>query len=327
MADTHERCRARRLRASIEGLEDRCLLSPFGRGELAHPSRIWATSPTRVGHTESPAPSVRTIEVVQHPHAALMHLAMRSRRAASPQVGFSQATFDVKEDAGAAVIAVTRTGNVKSRVTVTVATTASGTAVPGVNYTPSVQTLTFRKGVRTQTFSVPVLDDHLFDSDFTVGLALSAPKGKVALGGASVATLVIENVDPWPAAEFQFSATSYEVDDNAGTAGIQVTRSVDSQVPVTVTVATTSGGTAVPGVNFTPTVQTLTFGAGVDTQTFDVPVLDDHALHPDLTVGLALSAGGECGPGQPVRRHARHPQPQPGARGRVPVLGDKLRGG
>jgi hypothetical protein len=290
MAGACEQRRARRLWGSIEWLEDRYLLSAFGRREVAVPPRIWAISPTRSGHPEGPAPSVWTIEAVQQPYGTLVHPAARSRRAAGPQVGFSQATFAVQEDAGAAVIAVTRTGNVKSRVTVRVATNASGTAVPGVNFTPIVQTLTFRKGIHTQTFSVAVLDDHVFDSDLTVGVALSAPKGKVALGGQSTTKLVIENVDPLPAAEIEFSATSYEVNENAGMAAIQVTRTVGSQVPVSVTVATTGSGTAVPNVNFTPTQHTLTFGVGVDTQTFDVPVLDDHVLDPDLTVGLALSA-------------------------------------
>ncbi len=291
MADASERRRALRLRASIEGLEYRCLLSAFGRGELAHPSGIRANSPTRGGHTEGPAPSDRTIEAVQHPHGSLMRPAAQSRRASGPQVEFSQANFEVNDNAGAAMIAVTRTGNVKSKVTVRVATTASGTAVAGVNFTPIMQTLTFKKGVRSQTFSVPVLDDHAVNPDLIVGMALSAPKGKVALGGESTATLVIHDADPPPAAEIQFSATSYEVNDNAGTARIQVTRTVNSQVPVSVTVSTT-GGTAGAGVNFTPTEQTLTFAAGVDTQTFDVPVLDDHAVDPDLTVGLALSAPG-----------------------------------
>ncbi len=99
----------------------------------------------------------------------------------------------------------------------------------------------------------------------------------------------------------QFSAASYAVNEDAGTVGIQITRTVDSQVPVSVTVATISGGSAAQNVNYTPTTQILTFAAGVNSETFNVPILDDHDDDPDLTVDLALSApGGNAVLGSPL---------------------------
>ncbi len=323
MADAHKRRRERRLRASIEGLEDRRLLSAFGRLEGAQPSRFWASSLAPAEHADRPAPAFRTIEAIPHSQVTFIRATPQARRSKAIPGGFAQATFDVNENAGAALIEVMRSGNVKSKVALTVATNTLGTAVPGVNFTPIEQTLIFTEGVRTQTFSVPVIDDQVAGPDLTVGLALSASSRKMTLSGLSTAILTIHNVDPPPpppppAAAIQFSTTGYTVNEDAGTVGIQITRTVDSQVPASVTVATTSGGSAAQNVNYMATTQTLTFAAGVNSQTFNVPILDDHDDDPDLTVDLALSApGGNAILGSPstaiLTIHNVDPPPPPPA--------------
>jgi hypothetical protein len=301
MTDGCTRRRGRRLKFSLEGLEERLLLATLSRIDRVHPVEVRVSSAAQAMPTEDTRPPVQLVQPPRSSDVTPELRAAKSRRAHGPQVEFSQSVFDVEENAGMAVIQVARTGSVKSKATVSVATTGAGSAVAGVDFTPIQEKLVFAKGVRRQTFDVPVLDDPAANSDLTVGLALSAPRGKVALGEPSTATLVIEDNDqPPPAADIQFAATTFQQDDNAGTAEIQVGRTGDSQATVTVTVATTGAGSAVAGVNFTPTVQTLTFGPGVDTQTFNVPVLDDHVIGPDVTVGLALSApGGDAVLGSP----------------------------
>src|SRR5262249_5169857 len=59
----------------------------------------------------------------------------------------------------------------------------------------------------------------------------------------------------------------------------------------TVTViATTSGGSATSGSDFTPNLQTLTFAPGVTTQSFTVVTLDDGLDEADETFTVTLSA-------------------------------------
>ncbi len=66
----------------------------------------------------------------------------------------------------------------------------------------------------------------------------------------------------------QWSASSLVVDENAGTATLLVTRTGNSDVPLTVHVAT-AGGDAQPGINYTPIDTVLTFASGVMSQHTD----------------------------------------------------------
>lgn len=88
-----------------------------------------------------------------------------------------------------------------------------------------------------------------------------------------------------------FSAAVYQADEDAGQAEILVTRSGGSAGAVSVAYATTGGGTAVIGRDYTPVSGVLTWADG-DTapKTILVPVLDDDLLLTGTTVGLALSA-------------------------------------
>ena len=83
---------------------------------------------------------------------------------------------------------------------------------------------------------------------------------------------------------------------NSGTsnATFTVTLSKPSTTPVTVGYAT-SNGTATAGADYTATTGTLTFAAGVTSQTITVKVTGDTAVEPERNLHRR--------PGQPHRRH------------------------
>jgi hypothetical protein len=94
----------------------------------------------------------------------------------------------------------------------------------------------------------------------------------------------------------QFSSSSYSVNESASTARITVTRSSGSAGEVTVSFMTidSGGGTAVAEQDYFPTNGTLTFGPGVTSQSFHVPLIDD-ATHEDsdtLLIELLTPTGG-----------------------------------
>ncbi len=96
----------------------------------------------------------------------------------------------------------------------------------------------------------------------------------------------------------QFTATDFSVNEDAGSATIRVSRAGGDSGTVSVSYAT-GGGTATPGVDFTPVSGTLTW-AGGDTseKTFEVPILDDTEVEGDKTVELTLTSptgGAELG--------------------------------
>jgi hypothetical protein len=217
------------------------------------------------------------------------------------QVGlrFSAADYSVKENAKVAIIIVTRTGPLTGAVSVKYAT-SDGSAVAGTDYTAKSGTLTFAKGVVTQSFVVPIINNTIVDptADRTVNLTLSDPGGGALLGTQPSATLHIVNDDV--AGKVQFSAALYSVKETAGSATITVIRKGGAASAVTVHYAT-SDGTAKASTDYTATSGTLTFGVGVMSRTFTVAVIDRPTVDGSRTVSLTLSdEGGGAIPGTPA---------------------------
>jgi hypothetical protein len=111
------------------------------------------------------------------------------------KVQFGAAALSVTETSGTATVTVTRTGGAAGPVTIAYATLDSDpgtTAVPGTDYTSTSGTLTFNWNEETRTFTVPILDDGVSNSDaVSVRLALSTPGGGLVLASLSTAALWI----------------------------------------------------------------------------------------------------------------------------------------
>src|SRR5262249_45694084 len=87
----------------------------------------------------------------------------------------------------------------------------------------------------------------------------------------------------------QFSTAAFTVNENQGTATITVTRTGGSNVPVSVSYAT-SNGTATAGSDYAAASGTLNFAAGETSKTFTVSITDDTAVESNETINLTLSA-------------------------------------
>jgi hypothetical protein len=89
-----------------------------------------------------------------------------------------------------------------------------------------------------------------------------------------------------------FDTTAYTVSAQAGSVGI----TLDNEAgPATQVVLALGGGTAVPGVDYTPRTQTVSFAAGQSTQTVQVPVLPGSPSEGTRTLEIDLSGA----PGAP----------------------------
>ncbi len=91
-----------------------------------------------------------------------------------------------------------------------------------------------------------------------------------------------------PAASLGFSAPTFTVASNGGTATITVTRTINTSGAATVNYAT-SNGTAAAGIDYTAASGTLTFAAGQASQSFTVAILNNPSAAPAATVNLTLS--------------------------------------
>jgi len=202
------------------------------------------------------------------------------------RLNFSVTSFATNEDAGHALITVTRTGGSQGTMTVLCSTTntpASATntpAVPNVNYLPVTNVLlTWANGDSTpKSFVVPVLHDNQITSDLTVGLQLSTPvlngmTNYTALGQVSNAVMTILNVDKL--GTLSFSSPTYAQSESGGFAIIPVVRREGSVGTVSATFNASTGINAAPGADFVPTNGSLTFGPGEVSKVFTVQLIDN----------------------------------------------------
>ena len=115
---------------------------------------------------------------------------------AAGRLHFIAATFEYPElpDDGAVVV-VARSGGSRGAVSATL-TTSDGTAIGGVNYAPVASEVLFADGESgRRAVRIPIIADDISESDKTVNLTLSDPKGCAALGARSTAVLTIMDDD------------------------------------------------------------------------------------------------------------------------------------
>jgi hypothetical protein len=199
---------------------------------------------------------------------------------------FSAASYNVLEDAGNAVITVTRAGGSKGQLSVDYRT-ADGSAIAGSDYTTVSGTLVFADGETSKTFSVPVVDDGVSEADETVQLTLLSPSGLESLATPATATLVIQD----SSTALFLTINSIDVPEgDSGTTGVTLTVTLSGQTGKTITADyNTSAQSATSGTDFVAASGSLTFAAGVTTQTIGVSIIGDTLGEPAETFRVLLS--------------------------------------
>lgn len=198
-------------------------------------------------------------------------------------LAFSAGTASISEDGGSVTLVVSRTSGNDGIVTIDYST-ADGTAIAGQDYTSKSGTLTFGNGVTTQEVTIDILDNVVINEDKTFTVNLSNVGGGATAGTpASVTVTILEND-----VELLFDPSSITVNENAGTASLNVKRIGDADSAVQVDFAT-ADGTAIAGSDYTLTTGTLSFAAGVLTQSITVPLINDNQEEAGEAFTVALS--------------------------------------
>jgi hypothetical protein len=203
---------------------------------------------------------------------------------AGPVLSITSVT--VTEGAGS----VTATFNVDlaapSGQTVTVQyATANGTATAPADYTAASGALTFTAGVTTRSINVTVLADLLDEPNETFTVVLSNPANATIGTGTGSGTI---NDDDAPAAISIADATIAE--GNAGTSNLTFTVSLSAASGQTISVNYATADQSATAGDYGARSGILTFGPGVLTQTFTVPVTGDLLDEPDEQFVVNLSA-------------------------------------
>ena len=213
---------------------------------------------------------------------------------------FDQRTFQVREDVGEAVISVERFKGSKGAVSVDFRTVA-GSATPGEDYVETAGVLTWADGdTSRKTFTVPVLQDELFEVRETVGLVLeNLSEGASLHPGQGQAVLMILDVP-----EDNPGHRGRGSDDEPGTLrflrdrfqGIEgeearvVVERVGGRGGEVSALVTTADGSATAGDDYEATSEVVTFGDGeAGARAVTVLLLDDELEEGNETVELTLS--------------------------------------
>src|SRR5262249_2076123 len=131
----------------------------------------------------------------------------------SPVVQFAFAGYTVNESAPEATITVVLSAASALEVKVNY-TSYDGTAKAPTDYQAVKGTLTFAPGEVIKTFTVPIVDDAIYEFDETVNLALSDPIN-ATLGLYEASLTILDNDAPLTV---QFDSASYTVAENGGKA-------------------------------------------------------------------------------------------------------------
>ncbi len=191
--------------------------------------------------------------------------------------------YTVSELSGNAVVTVTLPYTSTSIISVDYAT-ANDTATAGVDYLATSGSLNIPAGQLAGTVSIPILNNNVFTLDrfFVFRLNSQVPG---TLGGPTSAQVTI--VDAQQPPTVQFAVPSFNVARNIGTAPITVTLSAPTGITVTVPY-TMGNGTALAGVDYTPSNGTLTFAPGITTTILSIPILNSGVYVGDRAFNMGL---------------------------------------
>ena len=208
-------------------------------------------------------------------------------------ISFSQATYsDAKSiPGGVAPISIILAGNTNSTASASFTTTTNGTATVGTDYTPVSQTVTFTPGITNINVDIPVNNNDLAEGNRTVTMAITNVIGATPVNPTNATLTIIDTVTS-PGQLF-FSATNFSANAADSVAYLTISRTNGTAGLVSVTYSTTPG-TALPGLNYVSTTNTVTFIDGQTVATSTVPLLTSTVAQPavSLTVNLSNPTGG-----------------------------------
>ena len=205
---------------------------------------------------------------------------------ASSTADFSIGTPASVTEGAVMTFTVTRSGVTSTAVSVNYAVTG-GTATSGSDYQAvSAGTLNFAANQTSATISVTTIDDTAAESPETIIMTLSnpSPAGSTSIVNASATGTIIDN-DSGSTANLAIGNASVT---EGGTLAFTVTRSGNTSGAASASYASASG-TATSGSDYTAASGTVSFAAGVTSQTINVATVDDAVVESAETMTVTLS--------------------------------------
>ncbi|WP_316801641.1 Calx-beta domain-containing protein [Pedobacter frigidisoli] len=202
-------------------------------------------------------------------------------------VSISATPTSVNENAGTATFTVTLNAAVQNSFTVNYGTT-DGTAKAGsaLDYIATSGTITFDAGSAagtTKTFTVPINDDNLVETNETFSAVLSNVSTPLVTIGTGTATVTIIDNDS-SVASIAAGVNGDETGPVNGTFVVTLSKPSSTDTEITYTV----GGTATEGDDYTAISRNIIIPAGATTGTITIPVKQDNITENTESVIINL---------------------------------------
>ena len=168
--------------------------------------------------------------------------------------------------------------------------TVDGSATSGSDYTQASGSATIAGGGTSTVVSVSIIGDTDAEPDEGFQLVLSNPSTGIGIAVASAIGTIINDDGTTPAQPRLSVAPTSIIEGDSGTDDMTFTVTLDKAASNTVTVDyATEEQSATAGVDYTDVAGTLTFAAGVTSQSFTVPVIGDTFTEDNETLRARLS--------------------------------------
>jgi len=200
-----------------------------------------------------------------------------------PRVAFTADTSMANEPDGAQAFGLALT--VASSVDIVVSYSVTGSA-SAADHSLADGTVTIPAGMLTADLDDSITADGIDENDETVDVTITNATNAVI---GPVAEHVHTIVDQDPPPTIGFAAASGSVNENAGSADVIVSLSIESGKQITVDVGVGAGGSAVAGADFSISPSSLTFAPGETMKVVTVSLVADGLDEDDETAALALS--------------------------------------
>lgn len=206
-------------------------------------------------------------------------------------IRFGQGSFTGFES-GSILVNVVREGDAANAVSVDYATSGisgvtNGSATPNVDFIAVSGTLSFAVGETSKTFTIPNINDDIFEGTETLNVVLRNPVGETflanGLGSEVPATIIEDNI-----ASLSFEKVSYSVNENGGSVTLKILRSGFASSSVVVS-GNTSSVSATDGTDFIGINEQISFAPNETFKTITIPILDDSVQEGIEIFDLSMS--------------------------------------
>jgi len=211
---------------------------------------------------------------------------------------FTHDVYTVNEGDGTVTLTVIKEGMAANTVTVHYATSDGFLASAPGDYIATSGDLSFAPNETTKQFTIPIVENTVYEGNETFNVTLSNPTGGAAVRAPWNAQVSIQDNDPAPAVHF--ATANRSVSEGAGTVTLTLTKTGATEIPATIYYKTRDGTATAPSdYTFTgdDASASVTFEPAETSKDVQIPIANDGFREPDETfeVYITITLGGAHG--------------------------------